>query len=374
MANGICPYILQDIVTVTKENTPEFKVQPNGYTRMLLNNGTAVIKNDSFNGHTKTVQVKKSQRFTIEQTDTSFSCDNQLVPSYNEDTVTVASKRQIAIHVDDETIAQYCDEHSAMSNLATRNGSRPIMQEFLRRIFNAANALMRGVNQDLLTLQVSTFGVNRVTGLSTSTSLNLPKDTGVQPLDQGMNKLLTDYKRNEGFGRPQVVGAGFMLSYAMQQFGKAGFDESGVDSRIPFGAIDYYYDEDVESKWGSNQIGVFQPNAVQLVEYLRYQGFKAGSKPGASEFSVISMPVFMGKEDVAVLDFDLQVKYYDCAETITDAYTGGSLDIEKGWSIILSKQFGLYTLGSTEYRAEDPLTGNRGSLRYTLTNDCDSCS
>jgi hypothetical protein len=37
--------------------------------------------------------------------------------------------------------------------------------------------------------------------------------------------------------------------------------------------------------------------------------------------------------------------------------------------MILSKNFGLYTIPTDAYKASDVLTGNRGSLAYEVTNN-----
>lgn len=365
MATGFCPYLLQSIGEITKEANPMYKIQPNGFTGMLLTASTpGLIKNDSYNGHKKTVQVKKRQRFTVEQTDTSESCDNVLTPAYTEDTVSVANIRQLAFHIDDETIAQYCDQASSIQSPNGMKPMTPLMYEVLDTVMSAANALLRGVDQDLLNLLV--FGRNKVNGLNTAKTINLPLTVTTQPLNNGVTEILADYRKNGLTGRPQIVGQGLMLNYTMQQIAK-GLDNGGLDSSILTALYDFWNDDNYEGVFGSNQFGVFEPNSLQLVEYLRYQGFKAGVKPGGSTFGILPLPMYTANE-VKFVEFDYQMKYYDCAQTVTDAYTGGSITVQKGWSMILSKQFGLYQIPSGAYRAEDPMFNVTGALRYTATN------
>lgn len=365
MATGFCPYLLQAIGEITKDANPMFKIQPNGFTGMLMTASTpGLIKNDSYNGHYKTVQVKKRQRFTVRQTDTTESCDNVNIPAYSEDTVSVANIRQLAFHIDDETIAKYCDD---ASSLQTPTGMKPmtgLMKEVLETVMSAANALLQGVDQDLLGLL--TFGFNKTTNLNTAKTINLPLTVTTQPLNNGITELLADYKKNGLTGRPQIVGQGFMLNYTMQQIAK-GLDQYGLDSSILTSMYDFWNDDNYEGVFGSNQFGMFEPNSLQIVEYLRYQGYKAGAKPGGSTFGILPLPMYVGNSVQPVL-FDFQWKYYDCATTLTDAYTGQSVSVQKGWSMILSKQFGLYQIPFDAYRGDDPNYRVTGALRYVATN------
>ena len=342
-----------------------YKVQPNGFTGMLMTaSSPGIIKNDSYNGHFKTVQVKKRQRFTVAQTDTSGSCDNVLIPAYTEDTVSVASFRQIAFHIDDETIAQYCDDASRIQSPAGVKPATPLMNEVLDTVMGAANALLRAVDQDLLGLV--TWGNNKVSGNNAAKAINLPLTVTTQPLNNGVTEILADYRKNGLTHRPQIVGQGFMLNYTMQQIAK-GLDQGGLDSSILTALYDFWNDDNYEGVFGANQFGVFEPNSIQLVEYLRYQGFKAGVKPGGSTFGILPLPMYVGNEVKPVM-FDFQLKYNDCAQTLTDAYTGSPVNVEKGWAMILSKQFGLYQIPAGAYRNDDPMFNVNGALRYTATN------
>jgi len=371
MANGFCPYLLQHIREIAKEATPQYKIEPNGFTNMLLTSmSPGVIKNDSYNGHLKTVQIKKKQRFIIADTDTVASCDNTLVPSYTEDTVTVGSYRQIAIHIEDETIAEYCED--ASKTVSVGKPATSMMNEFIDSVMTASNSLIGAVNRDLLQLQAGRFGVNRRTGNNVADTININKDSTINPLNDGITQILTDFKRNQFSGRPQIVGNGLMLNYVLQQFAKQA-DQAGIDSKLMAGAFDYFHDEDSSTQWAANQIGVFEKDAVQIVEYLRYQGFKAGVKPGGSTFGVLPLPLVMAN-DVKAVNFDFQLRYNDCPQEFFDAYSGNSLgELGKGFNLILSKQFGLYNIPTNAYKAADDLTGNRGTLRYIISNDCETC-
>lgn len=369
---GFCRDLLQSMSEITKSATPQYKIQPNGFTNMLLSAmSPGSIKNDSYNGHFKTVVVKKKQRFIRADTDTSESCDNTLVPAYTEDTVSVANIRQLAFHINDEVIAEYCDGASRESAVGKPNIR--IMEEFLDTLMGAADAILDGVEFDLVTLMSTRFGVNRRTSDALAATININKDETINPLDDGLTQIMYDFKFNQMSGRPQIVGAGMMLRFMLQQFAKSA-NQAGLDTRIQAGMVDFWFSQEFADQLGANNIGVFEKDSVQIVEYLRYQGFKAGVKPGGSVFGTIPIPVVSPNGEIKAVMFDFQLRYNDCPQTFTDAYTGQSLgSLPKGYNMILSKQFGLYTIPTTSYKAGDVLLGNRGSLRYNITNSCETC-
>lgn len=367
MANGFCPYLLQDIGAITGNANPMYKIQPNGFTGMLLTAGTpAAIQNAPGNGHFKTVQVKYMKRATVAQTDTSLSCDQTQINSYNEATVSVANIRQYSFHVEDETMAAYCDPTTTRVSAGSLPGG--VLSEVLSQIFSGANAILHGVNQDVLGLL--TWGKNKVTGNNAATTMNISKDLTVQSLTAGVTQLLADYKKNYLTSRPQIVGQGIFINYVLQ----AAYSTPniyGFDTKMALGNFDFWNDSDFDSTIGTNQIGVFEPNSIQLVSYLKYTGFKSGTF-GTDTFGTITLPMYMADEVVPV-SFDIQVRYHPCATEVTNAYTGQALSIEKGWQVILSKNFGLFQLPTDSYRAEDQAHGINGALRYSVTNTCETC-
>jgi len=367
---GFAPYLLNHIKQIAGESTPQYKMEVPGFLNLLLSQSKPKeVRLNSENGHKKTVRVKAKQRATKDMTDTSKSCDSTLVPIWQEQELALDVVRQIAFHIEDETIAQYMEDASRTVNVG--QPATQIMNEFYENILTHTSALMEGINDDLLTLAAAQVGVNRATGSNAAQTININKDGAINPLTDGFTKILTDYKLNGGKGRPQIVGAGLMLASEMQK-GEISTNQAGLDTS-KLNMWDFYYDQDVETSLGANQILAYEPNAVQLVEYMEYTGFKAGEKPGASTFGVITLPVVVNGE-IKPVNFDFQLKYNDCETTMTDAYYGTSLTLGKGYNLILSKQCGLFTLSSASYRGTDVLAGNRGSYRFELSNDCETCS
>jgi hypothetical protein len=371
MAKGFAPYLLKHIATIAGFNTPQMKMEVPGFLNLLMSQSNVkALELGTAAGHKKTMRVKAKQRATKGMTDTSKSCDNVLVPAWQESTVELSVTRQIAIHIEDETIAQY--EEDASRTVSLGQPATPMMNEFLENILSHTSAIMEAVNDDLLTVASAAVGTNRATGSATSQALNINKDNTINPLDNGLTKLLSDYKINGGKGRPQIIGAGLFLEFMIQKANNAvGISQSGLDV-MRLANFDFYFDMEMEVAFGTNQIMVYEPNAVGLVEYMEYTGFKAGDK-GVSTFGVIVLPALVNGE-IKPVKFDFQLKYNDCVTTFTDAYYGTELTLEKGYNLIISKQCGLWTIPADSYRATDVLSGNRGSYRYTISNDCEACA
>jgi hypothetical protein len=364
LGSGFAPYLLPHIKEVFGQNTPQYKLEPMGFINLLQSQSKPEILRLDQNGHKKTVQVKFKQRWTKDFTDTSKSCDNTNVGTRLEASIDLSSTRQFAIHIPDETIARYEAEASKTVKIGQPAGD--VMNELLEEIMLAASAILQGVDDDLLTAAVSAVGKNIRTGATSSTSLNIPLDGTSNTLTSGLNQILADYKNNGGMGTPQIIGSGLFFNYMLQQASKSA-DGAGFDTSVQAAGVKFYHDLSAASTIGSNQVIVYEPNAVQMVEYLEYTGFKAGKKPGASEFGTMVLPMVSGGEILPVA-FDWQMRYNDCDQTFTDAYYGTELTLSKGYNFIISKQCGLFTVPSNAYRATDTKNGVRGSLRYTITN------
>lgn len=369
MANGFAPYLLKHIAEIAKENTPQYKLEPAGYLNLLKSQKSAeIVKLNTNSGHRKTVQVKRKQRYTVDDVETSKSCSVTTRQPFLEETVTLSSTRALAIYLEDETVAKY--EEDASKTVSIGGAPSAPMNDLLDSIMTAASAILQGVNIDLMTLQAAQFGNHRATGSNAAVAVNFPRNTNINPLNSGFTKILSDYKKNGGMGRPQIFGSGLMFDFMVQQASKSA-DQSGMDTKIMAGGVDFFHDMNAETILGANQFGVIQPNAVQLVEYLEYTGFKAGPKPGASWFGTMVLPMQNGAEIIPV-EFDVQVRYSDCPTVYN--VNGVDVTLEKGYNFIISKQCGLWTIPTGAYKVGDPLFGNRGSLRYLMGNNCDICS
>lgn len=377
MANGAAPYLLKDISQIAKEATPQFKIDAHGLAGMVLTTSdpSAINITSEPSGHKNTVNFWYRKPFTVAQTDTALSCDQQQTSARIEGTTSVGNVRQLAIHIDDETIATYTSD---ASNRQATGGtpSSTVYAEMMNMIMGGCNALYKGVNTDLWGL--TSFGRNRVSNSTAATTVNIEKNGDVRALGTGLTKLLRDAQKNNLSGRPQIVGEGLLWDYLMEsQTGQTTANQNGIDARLQMSGMDFWRDIDAATAAFSsdaNAVGLFEPNSIQFIQYKKYTGFKAGVFP-TSTFGTFSLPLVndIGRA-VRPMTFDYQLKYYDCAQTITEAYSGASYTVEKGWSIIISINFGLWQIPADAYRNDDDRIAINGALKYTFTNTCSTCS
>jgi hypothetical protein len=366
MANGFSLGLLQMMKEVTKSATPAYKLDPYGFLASLYTaHSPGSIKVDSYDGHFKTVKVKKKKRLTVSDTSTSLSCAMGAPIPYTEDTVSVANVRQVAFSLSDETVAAFDAYASQLQLVPGMAPENPLMFEMLDSMMVAANAILQGVNEDLVALAVANVGKNIVTGVTTATPLNITNDATKNYLSAGITQLMSEFKQNRFSGRPIIVGSGLMYNWFLQAGASTGSSFTGLDTRVQAAGMDFFLDYTMGNaiEGNGNDIVVYEKDAIQIVEYMKYQGFKAGAKPGASIFGTITLPMPNADGTLVPIKFDYQLRYNDCA------VTEGETTFEKGYNMILSKNFGLYTIPTDAYKSSDVLTGNRGSLAYEVTNN-----
>jgi hypothetical protein len=364
LGQGFRPYLLSHIANICKDATPQYKIEPDGFLNFLqMQDKPKFLRLNTEGGHKLQAQVKYKQRWTKEFVGTSIDCGVTNVPSYRETSVDLTSTRAIVLNFEDERIAQYEEDASTMRSA----GSPPtdFMNEILDEIMTAASALLQAVNVDLQTTFSTKIGVNRTTGNNATRAININQDTNILQLTNGFNEMLADYTKNGGSGVPEIIGSGIFYNWMLNQASKS-TDQSGVNSSIQARGVRFHHDLNFASTFGTNQIIWAQPNSVQIVEYLRNKGFKSGLR-GTSTFGTILLPV-QTAAGIMDVEFDYQLRYNDCAQTLTDQYYGSTILIQPGFNLMLSKQCGLFTIPSDAYRSTDPLTGNRGTLRYTISN------
>ncbi len=373
LGQGFMPYLLNHIKTIVGlPATPQYKLELMGFTNLLLNQDRPqVLRLNNASGHRETIQIRFKQRYLQEHTftDESQVCNNTLIEPRMEASVDLSSFRAIALYLEDETVARY--ENDASKSIAVGQPSTAFMNEMMEEIYRATSAILQGVNTDLLTQFVGNIGVNRVTGTNAAKTINLDKDATKNNLQEGMTEVDSDFMINLMSGRNQMFGSGLLNNYFLQQYAKS-YNQAGINTALEAGNRDWYYDQSASTILGANQFVSVEKNAVQLVEYLQYTGFKAGVRPGASTFGILPLPLFMG-QNVKPLMFDFQLRYFDCPTALTAGYYGTPLTVQKGWNLILSKKTGLFQIPNTAYRAADVMFNNNGTLRYVATNTCTSC-
>ena len=368
MALGFCPALLMHMKFVAGENAPETKVTPSGFLAALLEEGVqAQPVGDPFSlanaaGHIKDLRLKYYTRTVPGQMKTSDTCDIDLIPAYDEITIDSTDVVKFAVHLDDATVARYCDE--ASRSVAVGGAPTPFMQEQLAVIMSSMNGFIGKIDQTLLGDVV--WGVNQVSGNNNAVTVNFNDDVTINLVTEGWTKVLQDFAMNEGYGTPIVVGSGISNAFRHQLL--AGVTNMAqVNNNALYSLLNYYHDIHAATSWGANQFGVFQRGSLGLVQLDEYVGFRAGVK-GTSTFFNAAIPMALpGAGDIPrMLNIDFQFKYNDCPTEETVGYSAET--IGRGYTLIMKKNFALWQIPSDAYQASDRLTGNNGSLRYTATN------
>jgi hypothetical protein len=366
MASGYAAYIINDIVKATGPNAqPNFKVDARGLTKLLYQgNGSNPIRNTIETGEKREIRYFYRQRANKSQVLTSASndshqCDYIQTPARLETTLTATNTVKIAYHLPYSLMTNY--EHEA--NMPAKIGSYgSATQELLDLIKGAANGLLEKMNETLWTS--ITWGVNSVAGNNSATTVDFPQNAALQKVTAGMPKIISDYKRNGLSGMPNIVtGAGIPFQWLSFSNAMGAAAANGFDNRIATAWGDWFLDQDASSADG---LYTFEPGSIQIVEYLENL-FRPG-RLGVSEFFTIALPTVDPLGNSVAVPFDCQIREVDCPTTLYDSYSGSSGTYDRGLSLIMWKNFGLFQLPPNSYRGEDQQYGVNGSMRYTITN------
>lgn len=376
MGQGLNPYLLKSIKDVFgTENAPELKIDNLGLLTMLKSQKqTLQVNRPAGNGAIDFVQVKYLQRAVVGQTSTQQTCNTAVNNDvYSESTVPLNIYRQYSMFIPDQLLQEYTSDCNAYVNIPGGLPPTPAIMEMLNRIYAGANAIMTGLDTDLL--NAVSVGVNATTGSSAASNINFTVDTNNLPLTDGMTQLLFDTKNNLfASGKPQVVGFGLAARFYMQQIAK-GIAQNGLNTTIEAGQTKFYFDDNLPNTFNTSGNGndflVFSPNDIQLVEFSQFTGpAYSGGPKGLSYFGSFVLPIQMTASDVAPVQFDYQLRYLDCPEAVANMnnYYGQSIVAARGWQMIISKYAGLFQPPTNAYRASDRLFGTNGCLHYTATN------
>ena len=369
MALGFAPYLLFQSKAVFQGIAPSTKITPAGYTRMLMENSKPNIVStgiDDGSGHIKEVRVKYRTRLPKGQSDTTDNCDINAKPAYAEQTIAATMFRKYAILLEDNVIAQYEKDASSLMQKGQLTGVTPLMQEQWDVIMETINGLLSDINDDLVTKQVANFGTNQTTGSAAAKTVNFPLSTTTNNLSQGMTMVMSDARLNEyNLANSVIVGSGLIDAYYIQQAALS-TAQNGVNVN-QLARPKYYHDFDSAADWGTNQFGIFEKNAVQLIDINRYTGFKAGEK-GGDWFGTLTVPILDSEGNLSSMTFDIQMTYIKCPTEVIIGGYGDPQTVNRGWALIISKSFDQFNIPADAYAAADRLTGNNGTLRYVATN------
>lgn len=319
-------------------------------------------------GHRTSLTVKYRPRPLPSLVQTTDDCDIDAIPAYSEWTVPALSHQQISFFLPDETVRQYCIDASRMRDAPGTPRTR-VMDEVYGLILTYANTLMKAVNQDLVAKQATEFGVNVTTGDDGGTAININTNPGNSfILNDGIIQMMRDIQENELCGTPCLVGGGLFAAYnqaqAMLCCNQAGLNMGAA------GLPRFFFDKDTQSIWGENSVGLFAPGSIKFISWDKYIGEAWAGQKGNSFFTNFAMPVneFGCNLDQCLSDLriDMQLKYIDCPQNVN--INGVSTPVGRGWQVILSKDYALWTQPTDGFQSGDSLEGTNGTIKYFIGN------
>lgn len=376
MANGYCPALLRHINDIAGSNSPGKKMHVSGFLKTLFccQNSSVSPLQSAYppSGHIKTLTVKYRERPLDAHVQDEDTCEINRIPVYKEWSLPSLHHKQTSFFITDDEIKQYCEDASA--TVSAGLPATQMMREHYDLFVEHANILLRSINRTLVTDMATLFGDNVTTGSNAGKVINIARNGAQVALDDGIVALLMDLQENEICESPCIVGGGNFAAYDMSRIAmccnQAGFDISRL------GIPTFFNDRDTQTIWGQDTIGVLAPGSVKFISYNKYIGNFGGQK-GGSIFFTIPFPIeeFAQCADLTQclrdLRFDAQMRYIDCPTTID--VDGSPTVVNRGWQLILSKEFALWVHPTTGFATGDPLDGTNGTLLYFVDNVCDDC-
>lgn len=374
MGKGLANALLISSREAFRGASPVTKVTAPGFLQYVLDNNkpnVISIGKDDGSGYIRDIKIRYRSRGTPGKSVTTDDCTFQVKPAYKELVVPSTSYRALGLVFEDDQIAKFEKDALAQVSVGTPQMTG-VMQDILEAIIEQANGLFADINNDLLTYQAVNFGKNMVTGAATPKSINFEKDGTQNTLNAGMTEVMADAMANEiRLSGAVIVGSGLINNYYLQQMAKANNGAGLNTSQLSLPK--FYFDQYAASKWGANQFGVFEKDAVQFVNVCRFRGAKSGQK-GSDFFMTLRLPLVdsLGQGILSGFEFDVQLSYRTCPDQVQvgsyDADTNPPVALGRGWNIILSCAYQTVNIPSDAYDSSDILSGVNGTFRYVAAN------
>ena len=354
---GFVQALLINIGILAGLDNPQYKITPVGFMQMLLENPTtAKISNAKqiLAGAERELKVRYATRGLESDVTDVDNCSTPTTLSYEEVTIGRPLFSKLGIFISDDDMRKY--ENDAQTTLTAGSGGAPLMVPLYEAILVKLNGIIQKMDANLLAAQATKFGKNVVTGSANAQAINFGNSI---TMTDGIVKLVSDYQLNEGVETPIIVGNGAIANYNIAQGLKKAADQYGFAANQTFR---FYNDFRSATSWGANHFGVFMPGMVGLVDFNKNVGSYAGQK-GSSFFFTLPVPVQLSSGQVSSLVFDCQLKYNDCP--VIDG--NGVVTTPRGWNLIISKSYGLYSAPTNMFAATDRLTGVNGAFHYVAS-------
>ncbi len=380
---GIAPYLLQHVAVGIKENDPSTKITPTGFLKLAMDNTPDMgipdhekLRLNTSSGLYSNVNLWYYQRADASKVSDSLDCVTGDITDRAVFSLAAPHVASRTIQFSYSDLAQYTED--AIATVKLGRAPSPFMEEVFKQIMIQCNAIAQKINSDLIS-DVK-FGVNVNSGSKASTVININHDATQFDLTQGIPALVTDALLNEFNGDLLIAGAGKMLAY--EQFKQRATPMLNGLNIADIGGYQFYRDFAAATVWNAaappttsgtsaaDTIGVFAPGTVGLIDLNTLVGFREQNL-GVFQAFQIPLPVNTTDGQSTVMMFDVRMRFNSCPSDVPDSNPyvyGGLRTISEGWSIQISKQYGLFQTPASLYSSTDRLAGSNGALSYTLTN------
>lgn len=370
---GFAEALLAELATINPNNYPGMKVTQPGFLVGLLANQTRpnMFETQAYaNGHrVPAVNVKYMQRSTPEQWQTGDpDCGIDAAPVFRETQFVVNEAVNYNIFLDEDKIRQYEQEASQIVN-NNKTGGVPMMSHVVRTILHQLQGGYQKIDQRLLAIMATSVGRNP-RSTNTNTTVNFNDDGTSNLFSEGWGRIAADMDEAEICGPVWMVGNGNPHVYFKQlQANALSANNSGLNNAAIANMIggSFYWDRNSSSALGANTLLVCAENSVHFVEYNKHVGNFAGQKGAIFDTQIID-PFMQCWTPAGLQPFrwDITIRYNDCPTS----YSGyaGTATYGKGWQIIISKNYDLFTTPTDAYDGGDVNRGQNGTLLFTITN------
>lgn len=350
---GVAQAFLTNVNLIAQQNDPQTKVTPVGFLQMLMaNNAKYEITNLAKvqAGTDRVIKLRYQQRGLESDVSADDDCETPISPEWKESELKTSQFSKIGIYISDEQMRKY--EEEATQTLAAGTPTAPLMRGLYETVIVKLNGLIQKIDNNLLSAQATAWGKNIAAGDSNARPVAFGSSLS---MEDGIVKLLADAQANEIVGDLLFCGNGAINSYYLLNGLKLGLDAKGFGQAN----LKFYNDVNSVSKWGNNHFGAFAQGLVGFVDWNKNVGSYAGTRGGSMFFS-LPIPVELANGALTSLTLDAQLKYEDCP--ILDSE--GNKVADRGYKLILSKNYGLWNAPTDMFAAGDRLSGFNGALHY----------
>ena len=363
---GMAPYLLQHLKVLAGANDPSAKITPSGFLKLLVDNTPSLgiadherMRLNNSNGQLRDIRLWTYSRNSPDMVTETQSCEAGTLPLRIEFTLDTPFYAQRTFTIGENYIERYTED--AVQTVALGTSPTPLMNELIQAIFSEANAIVGKMDQRLL--GAATFGTNVTNGL-TSKTINIEKNTLVNDLSEGIVALMADAQANELYGTLLIAGSGLMNNNEIRRR-LNGLRDSSAEG------YQWYADHYAKTAWGTDMVGVFAPGTVGFIDVNRMVGFRQRNYGTYQSFQ-LPIPIETTSGYASTLYFDVELRFADCPTTVAARCGSGTYTIPAGWSVTISKTYGLYQMPTSVYDCGDRLTGTNGALKYLITNTAES--